>query len=257
MTMKPTYQNLCTQFYDITKPEAGPKEVAFYYSLLNQIDGPLLEAMCGSGRLLIPLLRKGLTIDGLDNSGPMLDSCRERCEEQHLPVELFNQPLQNLSLSQKYSAIFIAIGSFQLIKDRGEALSILKNLRHNLVPGGKLIIEAYIPWDTIKEGIHESILSERSQPVVSERKIVCSDGSEIINRSTTTSYLKEQLEIIETRYEKWNKDELLLTEDEVYTIRWYYRHEMEFFLEKAGFSSVEIKDESFEQNTQAVIYIAG
>ena len=49
---------------------------------------------------------------------------------------------------------------------------------------------------------------------------------------------------------------LILAEEEEYTVRWYHRYEMELFLEKAGFVSVQIFDESFEQNEQAVIYAA-
>jgi hypothetical protein len=49
--MKPSYQSLCAEFYDLTKPEAGPKEIFFYRELLKDSDGPLMEAMCGSGRL--------------------------------------------------------------------------------------------------------------------------------------------------------------------------------------------------------------
>lgn len=246
--LKPSYQNLCTEFYDLTKPEAGPKEVAFYRDLLKATQGQFLEAMCGSGRLLIPLLQAGLAIDGVDNSAHMLESCRQRCKDQQFHVKLYNQSLQNLSLSQKYDVIFIAIGSFQLIKDRAEALHILKTLHQNLLPGGKLIIETFVPWDGIKE--------DQSDPMISERKVQSSDGFEIINRSTVTLYFKDQLEICQTRYEKWGRGKLLLAEEEEYTVRWYYRYEMELFLEKAGFSSIEIKDESFEQNPQAVIYIA-
>lgn len=92
--------------------------------------------------------------------------------------------------------------------------------------------------------------------MISERKIQSPDGFEIINRSTVTLYLKEQLEMSQTRYEKWAHGKLLLTEEEEYAVRWYYRYEMKLFLENAGFSSIEIKDESFEQNPQATIYIA-
>ena len=34
--MKPSYLNLCTEFYDLTKPEAGPKEIAFYGECLKE-----------------------------------------------------------------------------------------------------------------------------------------------------------------------------------------------------------------------------
>ncbi len=114
--MNRSYLGLCTEFYDLTKPEAGLREIAFYEALIRASKEPVLEAMCGSGRLLIPLLKRGLVVDGVDNSSHMLKSCQKRCGEHSLQVQLYNQSLQTLSLPQKYDLIFIAIGSFQLIR---------------------------------------------------------------------------------------------------------------------------------------------
>jgi ubiquinone/menaquinone biosynthesis C-methylase UbiE len=75
--------------------------VAFYDTQLRSAKGPILEAMCGSGKLLIPLLKKGLLLDGVDNSSHMLESCQRRCKAQNLNVSLYNQSLQNLTLPQK------------------------------------------------------------------------------------------------------------------------------------------------------------
>ncbi|MDB6081169.1 MAG: hypothetical protein JWO53_441 [Chlamydiia bacterium] len=254
--MKPSYSNLCTEFYDLTKPEAGPKEVIFYENLIRTAKGPVLEAMCGSGRLLIPLLKQGLIIDGIDNSSYMLKSCQKRCEEQGLQVQLYNQSLQTLSLPHQYDLIFIAIGSFQLIHNSVEALKILKNVVTALLPGGRLVIETFIPWDAIKDNITGSILSEQSKEITSERTASSPDGFEIINQSTVTTYFKKQLEISQIRYEKWAEGKMMYAEEEEYTVRWYHRYEMELFLEKAGYSSVNIIDTSFEQNEKAVVYVA-
>lgn len=253
--MQSSYLNLCTEFYDITKPEAGPKEIAFYEKLLKTANGPILEAMCGSGRLLIPLLKRGLVLDGVDNSNHMLQSCQRRCQEQGLDVQLYNQPLQTLSLPQKYSLIFIAIGSFQLIQDQEEALQILKRLRSALLPDGKLVLETYVPWDAIKDNIQGSTLVGQSKETTSER-IASSEDFEIINKSVLTIDFKEQLEKSKTRYEKWVNGKFSHAEEEEYSVRWYHRYEMKFFLEKAGFPFVKIIDESFEQNEQAVLYVA-
>ena len=86
------YRTLCTEFYDISKPVACSKEVDFYADLLQGIQGSILEAMCGSGRLLLPLLRRGLQIDGVDDSAEMLASCQKRALFEDLKVCLFNQP---------------------------------------------------------------------------------------------------------------------------------------------------------------------
>jgi SAM-dependent methyltransferase len=254
--MKPSYLNLCAEFYDLTKPEAGLREVAFYEALVHASKGPVLEAMCGSGRLLIPLLKRGLVVDGVDNSSHMLKSCQKRCEEQNLHVQLYNQSLQTLSLPQKYDLIFIAIGSFQLIHEQTEALKILETLRMALLPRGRLVLETFIPWDAIKENVNGSIRSDQSRGITVERTASSPDGFEIINQSKVTVNFKEQLEISQTRYEKWADGKLIYAEEEEYIVRWYHRYEMELFLEKAGFSSVKIIDASFEQNEQAVVYVA-
>lgn len=254
--MKQAYSTLCTEFYDLTKPTAGPKEIYFYESLIRKAKGPVLEAMCGSGRLLIPLLRKGLNVEGLDNSHCMLESCKKRCDAEKLVVQLYNQSLQNLSLQKKYDIIFIAIGSFQLIPNRNDALSILENLYSAILPEGKLVLETFIPWDSFKENIHGLSLNEKSEEHYFEASVDISDNGKIIHKSQITVNFKEQLEKTKSTYEKWVDKKLIQTEEEEYIVRWYHRYEMALFLQKAGFSSVNIIDTSFEQNVQGTVYEA-
>lgn len=250
------YQDLCTEFYDITKPQAGPDEVAFFENMLKDKKGPFLEAMCGSGRLLIPLLKKGYAIDGVDNSSSMLASCKRRCQEAHINSNLFDQSLAELSLPKKYEVIFIAVGSFQLISDRDEALLILKKLREHLMPGGFLLIDTFIPWDCIKPAIRgECYLSPRLYQLTDNKKCF-SHNAEINLVQTTTINPQEQLTVTEGRYEKKVDGKIVATEDERLAIRWYYRYEFELFLEKAGFSSVTMHDIVFEHNPQSIVYQA-
>lgn len=254
--LKPSYSNLCTEFYDLTKPEAGPKEVAFYEVLLKTAHGPLLEAMCGSGRLLIPLLKRGIVLEGVDSSSHMLQSCQRRCKKQGLDVLLYNQPLQALSLQKKYGLIFIAIGSFQLIEKYEEVLHVLYQLKKALLPEGQIVLETYVPWDGIKDNIQGSTLSDQSSVINLERIVHISEDAKIINKSAIVTYFKEQVEKTHSRYEKWLASQFCHAEEEIYTVRWYHRFELKLLLEKAGFSPVEIIDASFEQNEQAVVYIA-
>jgi SAM-dependent methyltransferase len=253
--MSKAYQKLCTEFYDLSKPQAGVKEVQFYANYLKNGKGPFLEAMCGSGRLLIPLLERGLSIDGLDNSAEMLASCSKRCKAKNLKVNVFNQPLQDLSLPTKYGLIFIAIGSFQLIEDRSEALIALKKLYDHLLPGGVLLLETFIPWDGIKDCIAESILLDKWS-ISFEKKINSTEESEIVHKGKSIVYPREQFEISESCYEKIFNQKVVAKEEERLAVRWYYRYEMELFLEKSGFSKVQIWDEAFELNPQAAIYQA-
>ncbi len=84
------YGELCTEVYDLTKPTGHSfgGDVAFYRDKLKLCKGRILEAMAGSGRVIIPLLEAGLAVHGVDYSPEMLASCRRRCEERGLEVTL-------------------------------------------------------------------------------------------------------------------------------------------------------------------------
>src|SRR5690606_16784630 len=94
-----------------------------------------------------PLLQAGIHIDGVDNSKSMLDSCHRRCQELNLSTTLLEADMDNFNLSQKYEAIIIPGGSFQLIEGREAALTTLNHLRSYLLSGGRLILDLFIPTD--------------------------------------------------------------------------------------------------------------
>src|SRR5438552_19112292 len=69
------YGTLGTLFYDADKPRAGEAEVAWYAARLPREAGPVLEAMAGSGRLLVPLPEAGIEVHGVDTSEALLANC--------------------------------------------------------------------------------------------------------------------------------------------------------------------------------------
>ena len=72
------YGPLCALFYDADKPAAPADEVAWYAQRLPRDAGPVLEPMCGSGRLLVPLVAAGFNVHGVDTSAAMLAHCESR-----------------------------------------------------------------------------------------------------------------------------------------------------------------------------------
>jgi SAM-dependent methyltransferase len=253
--MQKPYQKLCAEFYNQSKPRASEKEIAFYSEILNRAGGPFLEAMCGSGRLTVPLLEKGFSIDGVDDSVFMLNSLQGRCAAKSVQITLFNQPLQELSIPKKYGLIFIAIGSFGLITERDQAVVVLKKLHDHLLPGGCLLLEMDVPWNDIKNSIVDG-MSRSGAASSFGKKVAFPDSSEILYKGVTIVYLEEQLEIFDGIYEKIFHGRILETEKERLVVRWYHRYEMQLLLERCGFSQVRVWDESFELNPQAAIYQA-
>lgn len=46
-------------------------DLPFHLELAEQSAGPVPEIACGTGRILVPIARKGITIHGVDNSASM------------------------------------------------------------------------------------------------------------------------------------------------------------------------------------------
>lgn len=92
------YKALLTEAYDLDKPEAPPGELAYYRQHIRACGEPVLEAMCGSGRFLVPLLEAGIDVDGVDASPDMLVACGARCADRGLEARTYEQFLHELDV---------------------------------------------------------------------------------------------------------------------------------------------------------------
>src|SRR2546425_1117975 len=89
---------LLTEAYDLDKPEAPPEPLAYYMRHIRACGEPVLEAMCGSGRFLAPLLEAGIDVDGVDASADMFAACAARCEGRRIRARTYRQILHELGL---------------------------------------------------------------------------------------------------------------------------------------------------------------
>lgn len=115
-------------------------EIAYHRALVEEHGDPALDAGCGTGRLLIPLLQAGLDIDGCDISPDMLALCRQRAEVEGLAPTLYAQPMHDLDLPRHYRTIFLC-GSFGIGGSREYDAQALERLHAHLAPGGLLVLD--------------------------------------------------------------------------------------------------------------------
>jgi SAM-dependent methyltransferase len=227
-----TYGNLCSQFYDATEGYASEKEVDFYAAFIEKNPGRVLEAMSGSGRLQIPLLKRGYVVDGVDASSHMLARCRERCAALNLtPPELYEQSLENLNLPHQYATVTIAVGSFQLIHERDQAVKAFKNIRAHMSAKGNLLVDTFVP----KVGADP--VSVRAARLDSRTTI----------RLTTRQILDEHSHHADAvcTYELIVDGAVQQVEQELVRVVWYTDQELEQLFNEAGFNIVHIYEEKF------------
>jgi SAM-dependent methyltransferase len=223
-----TYQNISTQFYELAKTaENADAEITFYEAYAAQASGPILEPMCGSGRILLPLLARGYAIEGFDASASMLAVLQKKHATQSQDLApVWQQFLQNFGNGKKYALIIIPFGSFGLVLKADEALSALNTLRNHLAPGGKLIVEI----DTVYS-------SHGPQDVVRSATLCRSDGATINVRALIKYDSQTQLFTSHSCYALRHAG-VVITEEEYFEQYLYTADEFDVLVHTAGFMVV-------------------
>ena len=221
------YGELSTLLYQHTKPVglsvAG--DIEYYSEKLQQVKMPILEAGVGTGRMLIPLLQKGLTVDGLDLSAEMLTQCKINLEKYGLSAKLYQQNLLELSLSQKYGAIIMPTGSFCLLPKEHVGLVLASFFAH-LEKDGKVIIDLELPIN-FKSGE----MSSYSYPLDDDR------GIQFTSYSQEIDWISQKVSYIH-KYELIKQGEIQKTEVSNFVLYWYGILEFELLLKSAGFEGI-------------------
>ncbi|MFV0438747.1 MAG: class I SAM-dependent methyltransferase [Desulfopila sp.] len=115
-----------------------------YYTAHLPSGADILELGCGSGRLSRLLVAAGHRLTGIDSSLAMLRAARTR----HTPATLVCADMRALPFRHGFSAIVIAYNTLNLLTDNHDVHRCLTSCRHNLYPGGTLLLQLHLAADT-------------------------------------------------------------------------------------------------------------
>ncbi len=218
---------------------ASPAELAYYRAVIERFGQPALDLACGTGRLLLPLLRAGLDVDGCDISPDMLALCRERAVHDGLESRLYAQASHELELPRAYRTIYIC-DSFGIA---GNPEAMRRCYRH-LAPGGAFVFNLSLPYREADRWHfwlpeHRRSLPE-AWPQTGERRRTAS-GDEIELRSR-----RVDLDPLEQRWTRqihatlWRDGTVVTEEEHTLWERLYFRNELLAMLAQAGFAQVAV-----------------
>jgi hypothetical protein len=233
------YGPLGTLFHDAQAPAAGEAEIDWYATRLPRDTGPLLEVMVGTGRLLVPLLERGLNVHGVDGSEARLASCRARLREHELETELFRQNVVSLNLPFRYAAAFVAGGSFQLLAGTA-ALDALLRVRAHLVDPGRLLLDLFVP---------AAASNPPGAAIVEVRTVALGEGLPIGLRSETLFDVERRRMEVTNRYERRDRTAIVEREDEKLSLTWYTEDEAARLVRDAGYLDVRIEPAAASSDT--------
>ena len=218
---------------------ASPTELAYYRAIIERYGQPALDLACGTGRLLIPLLRAGLDVDGCDVSPDMLALCREQAAREGLEPRLFTRASDELDLPRAYRTIYIC-DSFGL----AGGAEAMRRCYQQLAPRGALVFNVSLPyaeadrWNCWLPEYRRTL--PEAWPETSDRKRA-SNGDEIELRSRRLDLDPlEQVWTREIRATLWRGGEVV--REEIHTMREkaFFRNELLVLLARAGFVDVAV-----------------
>ncbi len=231
MNIKNYYGNLCTEMYEILHDKAPQDELDFYLSYAEK-NKKILEIMCGSGRFLVPFLKYGYNIRGVDFSVEMLEKLKLKAPE----ADVEYADIAEYTTNEQFDYIFISSGSVSLFTDMNLCQKILKKIKGLLAPAGKFVFAV----DTIAAKCLDNDDYETSVSVK------LNNGFDLILKTKNYFDVQQQIQFSPGIYELYDRDKLLKSEHMDFQTHLYKFGEMENYLREAGFTEIKTYS-SFEK----------
>jgi SAM-dependent methyltransferase len=235
-------------------PGRGPARVAraafrldrmrsFLTRAIERNGQPALDLACGTGRLLLPLLRAGLDVDGCDLSPDMLTLCRAQAEREGLAPRLYAQAMHALDLPRTYRTIYIC-DSFGLGGQRQQDVEALRRCYRHLASGGTLVFNHYLPYANAKHWLYwlreQRRQLQQAWPASGTRRQAANgDEYELRSRLIDLDPLEQRM-TLQTHAALWRAGQLVAEEGHTLQESMYFRNEVLLLLEQAGFADVMV-----------------
>jgi SAM-dependent methyltransferase len=236
------YGLIARDWAEFSEPDLD--ELAFYRGLIEQDGQPALDLGCGTGRLLLPLLRAGVDADGSDISADMLAYCSEHAAREGLTPRLYQQAMHELHLPRTYRTIFIC-DSFGIGGNRAQDAEALRRCHHHLAPGGVLAFSLELPYSVPPEHWVNWLPEQRCNfptpwsPAGERRRLANGDELEDRMRLVDLDPL-EQRTILQIRSTLWRGEQRVAEEEHTMVTTRYFRNEVLLMLNQAGFGDVTV-----------------
>mgnify|MGYP001811645341 FL=1 len=137
-----TYGNKGADLYDDIYPS---QPSAAQLDLLAELvqGGRALELGIGTGRLAIPLVARGVAVEGLDSSEAMVSKMHAKDVGSSIPVTISS--FERFDLNKSFDLIFVAFNTIFSLLTQDAQVSCFESVTRHLSPSGVFLVEAFVP----------------------------------------------------------------------------------------------------------------
>ena len=105
--------------------------------------GRALELAVGTGRVAIPLAARGVPVAGIELSEPMVAELRRKVDEVALPVVVGD--MATTRAPREFSLVYLVWNTIGNLRTQDEQVACFRNAARHLQPGGRFVIELWVP----------------------------------------------------------------------------------------------------------------
>ena len=105
--------------------------------------GPALELGIGTGRVALPLSRRGIAVHGIDLSEAMVARLKAKPGAEQIGVTIGD--FATAKVDGRFSLAYLVFNTIQNLTTQDEQIGCFQNVAAHLEPGGRFAIEVGIP----------------------------------------------------------------------------------------------------------------
>ena len=250
------------------QPWAEPSLAALYDAFPFEDDLPLylelarsqgqhvLEVACGTGRVVVPMVKAGCRVVGIDASPHMLALARSKLEAG-LEAQLVEADMRTFRLGRHdFDLAIVAVKSFAYVLERSDQQRCLEAIHAHLRSGGLLAIDLLHPRPEFVNAPIGILRDDLVQRRLGDDWLTVSRVESVVSVD-----LARQLRVIRSAYEVVDARGSVIEKRFVeWPYRWTHRFEAEHLLERAGFAIEAVYGgygrEPFTSGSQTMLFVA-
>ncbi|MEU4092930.1 class I SAM-dependent methyltransferase [Streptomyces sp. NPDC026673] len=105
--------------------------------------GRALEFAIGTGRVAVPLARRGVAVSGIELSPPMVDRLRAKADDATIPV--VTGDMATARAPGTFRLVYLVYNTISNLLTQAEQVACFRNAARHLEPGGRFVIELWVP----------------------------------------------------------------------------------------------------------------
>jgi SAM-dependent methyltransferase len=121
----------------------GDEEAAAAFLERHARGGPALELAIGTGRVALPLAARGVRVDGIDLSEPMVERLRAKPGGADLAVTIGD--FADVPVDGAYPLVFLVYNTIFNLLTQDDQVRCFANVARHLADGGVFVVEAMTP----------------------------------------------------------------------------------------------------------------